>query len=273
MINVFGILVVLALIILRVLLIFGVKYECQRRDTENTTVWCVLTAVFGLLCALTLICFVPKINKEAKNKKGIIILLSMVMAVAIMVLVIIFGYIPAQEKADEFEQNNFTQDDKYSFVLFQNDNGEYIVYDKMGKAYTMQDYNKGFMYYTKDGDAYITYHEIADAEEYYREAYGIKNVETGEKIEFGSFGKDYFIGEDGYLYIFDELEQCKSWNIYSPDDDEMNDYVYYTKDGMIMYSDNDCGWDKDGNLVLVEGFKWKDLKYSDIPESEMNWDE
>lgn len=258
MIYLYDAIVVIALILIRVLIVLGVKNECERRETNCKKEWIVLTAVIGLLSALTFACFVPK--KQKSNKKKFLILGGIIATVVAVILFVTLVLVPAQNEYDERPSFN------YNTATFENEDGIEVTYDKMGKEYTAEDFcsNDGMHFYTKDGDVYRNYYD-PNAEPL--EEYGIENIETGEKLD-GS-NNDYYIGEDGYLYFFGESSQGKEWNIYLPDG--YNDAVYYSRDGKLLYGLEDCCWDKDGNLVFVTNFELKDFKYEDIPKGEIHF--
>lgn len=251
----------IVLISLRVLLVIGVKNEVEYRETSSKKLWIVLTALIGLIAA---ICFVAFTVKKEKNPKAKFVAL---MFGGLIIFGVVFGafvYPAAIEKAEQEGITSFRQF-KDEVVYFKNDDGEYVVYDKMGNEYNLEQYlNDELKYYTKDGDEYVSYNYGETG------SYGIKNVETGEEIPFGYMGdKDYFIGEDGYLYIYDDDLLMVEYSIYS--DDETMESVYYNKDGMLLYYTSSCNWDKDGNMILNEMCDEKDFKYEDIPKSEINW--
>lgn len=251
----------IVLILLRVLLVVGVKNDIEYRETNSKTLWIVLTALIGLISAVTYAILVPK---KEKNPRAKFIAFAFVGLIVFAVLFGIFVYSPAIERAENEEITSFRQL-KGEVVYFKNDDGIDVTYDKRGNEYTFDQYwNNELKYFTKDGDKYVSYNVGETGN------YGIKNVETGEELPFGYMGdKDFFIGEDGYLYIYDDNDLMVEYSIYS--DDETMESVYYNKDGMLLYYTSYCNWDKDGNMILNDMCDDKDFKYEDIPKSEIDW--
>lgn len=245
-----------------------VYYDAKSREDSIANIWGVLTFLFGMVSVIIFLVLRKKnTEKDAyafkKFKSSIVFLVF----VFVLVLVYAFGVYP---KASSYLKSLESSDFKYSGsdVVYYEADGENVAYDKMGNAYTYENYYDDFKYYTKDG---LTYGRYCDEDDESIDNAGYICYETNQKYSDGHFDYDFFIGEDGYLYVYEGGTQCEEWNIYSPDEDEMNDFIFYTKDGMIMYSVEDCSWDKNGNLVLNNDFKYKDLKFSDIPEDDKYW--
>lgn len=244
-----------------------VYYDAKSRGDSVAKIWGVLTFFFGVISIIVFLILRKKnTGKDTYAHKKFKLSVVFLVFVFVFLVVYTFGVYP---KASDYLENLSNSDFKYSGsdVVYYEVDGKSVAYDKMGNAYTYENYYD-IKYYTKDG---LTFGRYSDENAESVDNAGYVCYDTGEKYSDLSSSYDFFIGEDGYLYVYEGRTQCEEWNIFSPDEDEMNDFIYYTKDGMIMYSVEDCSWDKDGNLVLKKDFKYKNLKFSDIPEDDKYW--
>lgn len=249
------------LIALRVLLTVGVKKECDCRETDSKALWTVLTAVIGFISAVTFACFVPK--KEKRSKGSALILVSIIALIISTALFISFVTVPAYINMDNDSEPKFYSDD----VTYKDENGDKIVYDKMGNTYTAEEYYNSFKWYDEKGNSYIQDNEEADD-------YGFGNhyfqcVETGEKYydSGNDWDSDYsiYVNDKGYLCIFEYLTDELS--IYDIGGDSMY-CVYFDNKGSLYYYPDDVYFDENGNVVFNKYSLFNDFKYSDIPQEE-----
>lgn len=242
---------------LRVLLTVGVAKECDYRQTNSKKLWVALTAIVGFISAVTFVCFVPKKNKS-KNSKAIIAVILFFVLIAGAVLYICFCIVPAETNAENEALNSFN----YDAVTYEDENGNEIIYDKMGNSYTFEEYIDGYKWYDRDGNSYNAILDEWDC------LIGFKCIETGEEFFDGIDGdKSCYIDDEGYLCIFDFLDDdiC----IYMPDD--FSDAVYFDNNGHLYYGINDAYYDEQGKLVLAKGYEFQDFTYSDIPKEEFEY--
>ena len=261
---------VLFLTVFRLLTVMAVYKSAKSHNLQTKSLWLIFTALFGIVSAAVYLIFEDKSNEALPKERRKAITLAIAAFLMIPLAVVYYFSVssPVSDKAEEYDNTHF---DKSYTVFYENENGQEVIYDKTGKAYTY-DESENFTYYAKDGKTYKSYSE--ESESAYQR-YGIICNETGEKYEYGPLSDwDYFIGEDGYIYIFNDTDLGKTYNVFLDPDEEKNMYgaVYYSKNGMLLYETSDAFWDKDGNLVFLEGYIYKEFKFSDIPKDQLDWD-
>ena len=263
---------VLFFLVYRLLTVLAVYKSAKSHNLQATKLWVIFTALFGIVSAAVYLIFEDKSNEALpkERRKAITLEIAAFIMIPLCIIYTFAVYSPVQDKITEYDNNHFGSTE----ITFKNENGEDVIYDRTGKAYTFEQYkNNEFTYYAKDG---TTYHPYSKADpDGYSDEYGIKCEQTGVEYQFGPFSDyDYYIGEDGYVYIFSDDDLNKKFSVYLDPDEErgMLASIYFTKNGMLLYDTYDCAWDKDGNLVFQDSYKYKNFKYSDIPKDQLDWD-
>lgn len=243
---------------LRVFNTLWVYKECDYRETDSKKLWTIFTACIGFIGAVTFACFVPK-SKNKSNKKMSVASVVIFSAIIIgCVLYTCFFVIPAYNDYEIEEQSSFNYDD----VTYKDENGNEIIYDKMGISYTFDEYIEGYRWYDRDGSSYVAILDESECQ------IGFKCVESGEEFTDGVLGEySCYIDKEGYLCIFDFYDN--NLCIYMPDD--IGDAVYFDNNSHLYYHPDDVSYDKGGNIVFSDYYFLKDLKYSDIPEEEFEY--
>lgn len=218
-----------------VLLTAAVCSDAERKKLGARIIWTILTFFFGLPAGIFYALFTFKAGKyeERKNnsKNIILVIISIVLMFAFTV-----GSSAFINARKNYEQSHFS---KYE-ITYKNSDGEDVIYDKKGNAYTREQIDN-FKYYSRDGMTYTPVFEY-DVFCSYPEIYGVQCIETGEEFtEYNYY--DFFIDKDGYLIIVhdDELEYSALGVNY---DSDKNIYyylssVYWLPDGEIIFSCDD----------------------------------
>lgn len=206
------------------------------------TIWTVLGFLLGIM--VLPVYFIVTRNSKADNpnsKKGkyILIILSVIF---LIINLVSFWYCFNTELTDVF--NNA--------VVYENENGEKVLYDKMGNEYQSNQAND-ILFYDSTGNSYIvaTEHSV----------FGYKCLENGNFYPSSPYDAleldmDYFvflINESGYVSLKDPLD-VTFWN----------DGIYYDDEGNLYYETYICSWDADGNPVFADNSSASEIKYEDI---------
>lgn len=236
---------------------FAVYYDASSRNIVSKKMWGILTFFCSWIAAIIYLFFSNtngERNKSEKRKSVLLFILSLIVIVC-NVCYCEFVLFPANEKA----ANSFSGGT--SLVYYTDENGNEVIYDKMGNTYTYEQWiEDGIRYYDRQGKVYKC---TTDS---------IVCIDTNESTETLFGDKEFFIDEQGYVVEFESDEQCETWNIYcDPNNDMGLDSLYYSKDGRLLYNLSDCQWDENGNLVFDAAYTYKDFRYEDIPEDEMLW--
>lgn len=228
----------LTFLIYRILLCVFIARDCKDKNINAKSTWILLTILFGILILPIYFIITHRSNNNSPNKNGkskyIFILLS---AVFLVMNIVSFNIFYNANFADYLNHIGLSDNP----VTYENENNEKVIYDKMGKEYSADEFNDIF-YYDAFGNSYIT---AADSG-----CIGYKCIETGKFypssiMDAMDIEKDYFvlksflINENGFVSIMD-----------SADITYETVGVYSDKDNKHYYEPYLCSWDSKGNLVL-----------------------
>lgn len=209
--------------------------DAKRKGLGARIVWTVLTFILGFPAGMFYALFTFKAGKYEDSKRNN---KNIKLSAAAVVLMLIFaigstGFVHSKTNYD------YTHFSKYE-ITYKNSDGEDVVYDKMGNAYTREEY-ENFKYYGRDGKTYtiiIDYDIFSNVPE----IYGVRSTESDKDYtEFDMY--DFFIDRDGYLVMVPDNEfEYSSLGVRY--DDEQNIYydissVYWTPDGEMLFVGNE----------------------------------
>lgn len=216
-----------------ILLSKAVKIDAKDKKLNSGTIWSIFIFLAGLPCWIIYALFTFKAGGNKSSRKSRInICVSFV-----LLAVFISGIVILPNGSVKYAETHFST----NIVTYENSEGEDIVYDKMGNAYTFDEF-ENFRYYDRDGNSYYTYNhdqlfsDIAETD-------GIKCIETGKEYTMEEIF-DFYIDEEGYLVIF------------SLDGEILNSKAEYQSDDEF-YDLNFCSWSPEGELLL------RDDEYTD----------
>lgn len=244
---------------LRLLLTFGVAAECENRETGSKKLWVILTAVIGMISAITFICFAARKDKakikKSNNRKAKLILLLFIFTLIGAVLFTAFCAVPTFINQENEAANSFGSSD----VTYKDENGNDIIYDKMGNTYTFDEFLNDYKWYDRKANSYRAIIDEQDCR------IGMQCIETGkEYTEDMDSEYSIYIDDDGYLCIFNQYSDEIS--IYMPED--IGEGVYFDNYHHLYYKPDDVFYDENGNVVFRDDYAFKDFKYADIPPEE-----
>lgn len=208
--------------IIRVLLTYIVYTNAKRRELDNPVFWGVITLFTGIVSVILFFAFNINLGKKSKPEKKHKVIVASTLAVCVCLVIssAVVGHFKTIE--DTVENCNSVVEKIAPY--------KYVTYDKSGKQYDIMDIYL-FDYWDseckKEGsiDIYDRNGEKLDSEiEIYvnSDGYGIS------KLDAKNFQKRYY--EDEY-YTYT---------------------VYFDNEHNIYYDDEDCSWDKNGNLIFKE---------------------
>ncbi|MDE5985266.1 MAG: hypothetical protein K2H13_08440 [Eubacterium sp.] len=225
----------------------AVSSDAKRKNLGAKIIWTILTFLFGFPAGVFYALFTFKAGKyeERKdNRKNIILV--------IISIVLMFAFAIGTTSFMRIRTNyEYTHFPKF-MTTYKNSDGEDVIYDKTGIAYTREEY-ESFKYYNRDGKTYTPVFDY-DIFSNVPEIYGVKCTESNEEItEFDMY--DFFIDRDGYLVI-------------APD----NEFEYsslgvaYNSEQNICYYISTVDWTPDGEMIFANGEDLSKITYQDIVE-------
>lgn len=236
-------------LIYRIMLSISVYISCKERCAKGKTVWSVFTFIFGLIVAI--ICKIATHKKEKKSSlsaKKTFIILTVILILLSSNMFFIFNL--SQTGEFEYFLNYPIAFDEVGKISYSDKYGRNVIYDKMGNTYTF--IHRGeLLYYDKEGTTYTAY----DGEDE-----GFTNTETNEK--YSEFEYDFFVSDEGYLYIFEEGKSNLKYHedsYHKLHNEDSDDDSYYWDDIYVYYDDNhiyfepcDVSWDESGNIICFD---------------------
>ncbi len=230
--------IMVIIIIYRIIFAQFVYKSAKSKSVNNEKLWGIISFFLGLV-GIVIFLFYNNKKYDVYSKK---LLLSKWMISFGACIVLCLFLIPLHNyEVEEWEYNS--NETKCSKVVFKNENGDNVFYDKVGNEYLVSnskfdydgiDYN--FKYYSENGDIYFYDYDLTDSND---EPKYLCN-ETGDII----FSDNAYINSDGYLteQNYDTLTEHEIC-------DDPYKAVYLCGDD-LYYNPYDCSWDSDGNLVF-----------------------
>lgn len=223
--------------------------DAKRKKLGARIIWTILTFLFGFPAGAFYALFTFKAGKyeERKdNRKNIILV--------IISIVLMFAFAIGATSFMRIRTNyEYTHFPKF-MTTYKNSDGEDVLYDRMGVAYTREEY-EDFKYYDRDGKIYTPVFDY-DIFSNVPEIYGVKDAQNNkEYTEFDMY--DFFIDRDGYLVI-------------APD----NEFEYsslgvaYNSEQNICYDISFVDWTPDGEMIFAGGDDLTKITYQDIVAQE-----
>jgi hypothetical protein len=231
-----------------ILITVAVARDTAVKKLSAKWVWGILTFIGGLPIALFYAMFTHhagKYNDEKGKRKNIICAILSVL----LCVVFVAGMVLCFKYSTYYENTNFPN----YIVCFENSKGEKVIYDKMGNEYTAQE-KYDIKYYDREGNSYSPdwhyglFSSVPDIHDFINDKTG--EIYTPDNIDYGY---NYYIDKDGYLVVI-------------PDDEIGYSTlgVYYTDNGDIYYSYDDCYWLPDGNLEFYGDCDYSKITYDEI---------
>lgn len=233
----------LTFLIYRIAFCVFIAKDAKDKNIGAKSTWVILSVIFGIILLPIYFIITHKSNHSTPDKKQKSKYILIILSVSFLIINIVSFSIFYNTNFTDYLNNIGLSD---NLVTYENDYGEKVIYDKLGKEYTAENYNN-ILYYDAFGNSYIT---AADSG-----CIGYKCLETekfypSSSIDAIDIEKDYFvlksflINENGYVSIMDSENITYETNgIYS---DSNNKYYYEP------YL---CNWDSNGNLVLSDSIK------------------
>lgn len=223
----------------------AVYRDAKRKKLGARIIWTIFTFLFGLPAGIFYALFTFKAGKyeERKdNRKNIILVIISI----VLMFAFTFGTSAFMTARESYEKTHFS---KY-MTTYKNSDGEDVIYDKMGIAYTREEYDN-FKYYDRNGKTYTPVFDY-DVFSNIPEINGVQCIETGEEFtEYDYY--DFFIDKDGYLVITN---------------DDTFEYsalgVSYDSDKNIYYYLSSVEWSPDGEMVFNTDDNLSKITYQDI---------
>lgn len=228
----------LTFLLYRIALCVFIAKDAKDKNIGAKSTWAILSIIFGIILLPIYFIITHKSNHSIPDKKQKSKYIFIILSVSFLVINIIsFSIFYNTNFADYLNHIGLSDNP----VTYENENGEKVIYDKMGKEYSADEFNDIF-YYDAFGNSYIT---TADSG-----CIGYKCIETDKFypssiIDAMDIEKDYFvlksflINENGFVSIMD-----------SADITYETVGVYSDKDNKHYYEPYLCSWDSKGNLVL-----------------------
>lgn len=214
-----------------ILLTSAVVKNASSNKIGAKRIWGVLTFAIGIPGALFYAIFTHKARKVKSTKSNInIAVLSFASLFLCAILFCTVSFIDSNENIAFFSDYD---------VTYVNDNGDKVIYDKIGNEYTAVQKNE-ILYYDKNGNSYVAYSDSEYDGESSFDADGYMCIESNEKYSFSDEVQCY-IDQNGYI------------NILNTDELNYSDIgVYYDDDKNIYYEVYLCYWTPDGELTFSD---------------------
>ena len=199
-------------VVIHLLLSVGVYYDAKSKQLEEYKSYAILPACFDVLGLAVYLFFTRDIKRNADKKKAISLIISGMIIFLINIMLFSFISCPTGKTLD---RNYY----KYLVTTYKNENGENVLYDKMGNEYTL---NKAryLALYDKDGNSYSVL-----------------------QISHSDDGMEYHvIDKDGYLEVFDNL------GLYY--NERYKFRIMYDEKGNLYYDYDNCYWNENGELFF-----------------------
>lgn len=211
-----------------------VELILEAKKIENVKTWKWVTFIFGVFGIV--LCFIInfKVGEKIENEK-VKRLIKKYFINALVFGLIVLALQPFQtvlaEKTVLFANKN--EIEYYHKAFFDENENQYVCYDKMGNVYKASDDFRNLPLYDKDGNKYL----FDDSEGYYY------CTENKKKVLYNNAYIDeagYFVGKNNLSdYMYYDEEYADTYRLFCYDEEKN---IYYP----IEY----CSWDKDGNLLL-----------------------
>lgn len=217
----------------RLILPFAIYYDATDKKLDSTTMWTILSLIFGAPAAIIYAITTKKADdtkEHIKNRKYFTVLTVISYVILIISFSCLVGF--GDKSPDDF--------DKDSCCTYENADGELIIYDKMGNDYTFKELDSGekeFLYFDKNGTPFMK-----DPDWSYDYFISLEKIDENEEVEEYCTSDFYvLIDENGYLCHFEKSE-LKS--------DKSRRKCYLDKNGNTYYDTEIVGWDSKGNIVF-----------------------
>lgn len=223
--------------------------DAKRKKLGARIIWTILTFLFGFPAGAFYALFTFKAGKyeERKdNRKNIILVIISI----VLMLAFAIGATSFMRIRTNYEYTHFPK----FMTTYKNSDGEDVLYDRMGVAYTREEY-EDFKYYDRDGKIYTPVFDY-DIFSNVPEIYGVKDAQSNkEYTEFDMY--DFFIDRDGYLVI-------------APDNEFEHSSlgVAYNSEQNICYDISFVDWTPDGEMIFAGGDDLTKITYQDIVAQE-----
>ncbi|MBE6742309.1 MAG: hypothetical protein E7570_08430 [Ruminococcaceae bacterium] len=245
---------ILLVLFFNISLAFFVYSNAKSRQLDNKKTWAVLTGIFGLPIAVLFLLMNIKlgVKNEDKRQKRFQRNALIICAAALVLSSVCY---PIYKYEDRKATLNSQYESSLHKPYLNEDESEYIFYDKMGKIYHIYD-EEDIPLYTPD-ETMLKYDDYSDevpVNEYDFDKYYIRYVSADRStvidIENALINQDGFIvAMDKSKLICDSIEggegETYEWE-YS--DEKRN--IYHDTNGNLYFEPEDCSWDKNGNLVF-----------------------
>lgn len=220
----------------------AVYHDAKKKQVGAKIIWTILTFLFGFPITLLYMAFTLKCVKHNNSNKEKKSLIFSIISICLMIVFIISANEFVIER-NTYETTHFTKND----IVYKNNDGNDVVYDKMGNAYTREEMDN-FKYYTKNGKSYTP---IWD----YDIFSNVPEIDTLICNEDGTEQDSYyFIDKDGYLVITNYEDEFKHSSL----------GVAY-KDEVIYYYLSSCFWTPEGELTFnYNNGDYDKITYNDI---------
>lgn len=220
-----------------ILLTISVYLDAKQKKLNSKGLWTALSFIFGLPVLIIYAIFTRKSRTNGYNET------SIKCFGWAMILIFILG--AASTFANNFNEIKVRKDD--TAITFYDDNGQKVIYDKMGISYPLRN-ESDKLYYSKDGKTYI-YVQFKDG----LTGSGYKCIETDEEFTFNS-KKYIYIDKNGWAVEF-EQDKLHGTGIGAYCDDDKNVYYHTSR----------CYWNSNGDLIFPQKYsELETITYDDI---------